>query len=73
MDIAFQVITSSIDPNTQNYLLNGVWLNQGQVATSMILELGLSDVVIQRRYVNDWLKCEKPNSEHIRNEKWSSI
>lgn len=75
LDCAIQVITSTVDPRTQNILVKGVWINQGQVQTFPIATptypIGIpAEFFIRPGHLKNWLMCIKPDSLHVRKEEW---
>jgi len=75
MDVAIQVFYSTVDPETTNILINGVWINQGQVDTFTIrtkrFPIGVpAEFFIKPEHLKNWLKCRKPDAQLIRNEEW---
>jgi len=71
MDVAIQVLYTSVDPTTGNTLVNGVWLNQGQTE-SFVLNYG-AEFFIRPEHLQNWLRCKNPKSRFIRNEEWEPL
>jgi len=78
MDVAIQIITSSINPHNGDIYINGIWLNQGQQASFIIktrkYPVGVPiEMIIKKDQVQNWTKCLKPNSDFIRQEEWKVL
>jgi hypothetical protein len=71
MDVAIQVFFTSVDPETGNTLVDGIWLNQGYVETMPIN--CRAEFFIRPEHLKNWLKCMKPDAILIRNEKWEPL
>lgn len=71
MDVSVQVLFVSVNPENNDVLVKGVWINQGQTSTFSINEP--AEFTITTGNKNDWLKCKKPDSNFIRAEEWEQI
>ena len=71
MDVAIQIFRFAQDPNTSNYHVQGWWINQGQ---TMKYSMGIpAEFYIKPEHLTNWLKCQKPDADKIREEKWEPL
>ncbi len=71
MDVAIQVYFANQHPDTRDFEVRGVWLNQGQTSTYSLNEP--AEITIKKVNLNDWLKCSKPESGFLRIEEWKEL
>ena len=78
LDVAIQVTYSTVDPETSNFLVKGIWINQGQVQSYPITtnqyKAGVpAEFFIKPEHLENWLRCIRPDSSHVRNEEWKPL
>jgi len=76
MDVAIQVLFTSTNPENEEIIIKGVWINQGQIQSYYINAYYINEFVertIQKSQLPNWFKCMKPKSKFIRNEEWKQL
>jgi hypothetical protein len=78
IDVAIQVMYTSVNPETKNLWVKGIWLNQGFVKSWVInsrkYPAGIPvELDITEEQSSNWLKCSSPFAKCIRYEDWKPL